>query len=99
MANLSALGMRPHPLHPHAICLCSSPLLIVEHEARPTNGTVVQVFGLTRPGIQPSPAASDVHSQPNVPHGRYQKMVKSHSIISEDIKRNSALEHQTMFML
>jgi len=22
IANFLALGMRPHPLHPHAICLC-----------------------------------------------------------------------------
>jgi len=25
MANFSALGMQPHPLHPHAVHLCARP--------------------------------------------------------------------------
>jgi len=34
MANFSALGMRPHPLHPHAVRLCMYPFRIslCEHE-------------------------------------------------------------------
>jgi len=30
MANFSALGMRPHPLHPHAVRLWLQPLQLAE---------------------------------------------------------------------
>ena len=53
----------------------------VNCNTRQNKGTVIQVFVMTRLGIQPSPLASETHTQPNVPHDRYQKMMKSHSSI------------------